>query len=118
MTRKYWLKLIPDLLLGAGIILSTLISVLTVNSAWFVMAGPAVLALILLYAEVLSRRLQGKSPRPSFAAQIMASSLVLAALIVTTRNPNFVATLIPIMGASSWVILMSSLNGHRKTCRT
>ncbi len=118
MTRKYWLNLVPDLLLSVGIILSTLISVLTVNSAWFVMAGPAVLALILLCADMLSRRLQGKCPRPSLAAQMMASSLLLAALIVATRNPTFVATLIPIMGASSWVILKSDLYGRAKTCRT
>ena len=82
MKRQYWLKLVPDLLLGAGIVLSTLISVLTVNSAWLVMAGPVVLALILLCADVLNGRLQGKTISLSATSLTMASSLLLAALIV------------------------------------
>ncbi|MEO6172941.1 MAG: hypothetical protein ABIP02_07480 [Arenimonas sp.] len=118
MTRKYWQSLIPDLLLGAGIILSTLISTLTMHSSWLVMAGPVLLSLSLLCADVLNGRLQGKFPRPSAPALIMASSLLLAALIVTTRHPHFVAALISIIGASSWVILKSGLDGRANACRT
>jgi uncharacterized membrane protein SirB2 len=106
MTRKYWLDLTPSLLVGIGIILATLVAVLTAKSGWLILAGPLVLAVAVIGADVLARRLRGASSSPSPAAVILGAAFLLAGAIVTFRDPSQVASLIPIVGVTAWVALL------------
>jgi hypothetical protein len=115
MTRKYWLKLGPSLLVGVGIIVSTLVAVLAAKSAWLVLAGPLLLALVVVIADVLASRLRGETSGPSAAALILGGSFLLAGLIVALRDPSLVKELIPIIGAGSWVTLLRRPD-DRRTC--
>ena len=117
MTRKYWLDLSPSLLLAGGIIVSTLLSALAARSGWLVLAGPLLLALTVVGADVLSSRLQGEPARPSGAALILGGAFLLAGSIVALRDPSLVKTLLPVVGAAAWVTILLRSEGGRKACR-
>jgi hypothetical protein len=117
MTRKHWLDLGPSLLVAAGILLSTLLAGLAARSGWLVLAGPLLLALAVVSADLLSARLRGKSARPSPAALLLAGSFLLACAIVALRDPGLVKTLPPILGGAAWVALLRRDGGRRRTCR-
>jgi hypothetical protein len=106
MTRKYWLDLTPSLLVGIGIILATLVAVLAAKSGSLILAAPLVLALAVVGADVLARRLRGASSGLSPAALILAAAFLLAGAIVASRDPSLVSSLIPIIGVTAWVALL------------
>jgi len=117
MARKYWLDLGPTLIVGTGIVAATFVAVLTAKSGWLVLAGPLLLALTVVGADVLGSRLRGKPSRPSLIALSIGGSFLLAGLIVALRDPSLVKTLIPVIGITSWPALMLRPRGPRKTCR-
>jgi hypothetical protein len=116
MTRKYWLGLVPSLIVAAGIIVATLVAVRAGLSGWLVMAGPVLLALSVVGASALDSWLRGASLAPSWAALILAGSCVLAALLVGSRDPGLVKTLMPILGVSGWIALPSRSESQRNPC--
>src|SRR6266700_6265526 len=71
MTRKHWIDLSPSLVVGVGIIASTLVAVLAAESGWLVLAGPLLLALTVVSADVLHSRLKRRSSGPSWAALLL-----------------------------------------------
>jgi hypothetical protein len=117
MTRKHWLHFGPSLLVGAGIILATLIAALAAKSGWLVMAAPLTLALAVVGADVLDSGLRRESPVPSPAALILGGAVLLAGLIVSVRDPNLVRTLISLVGAGAWVTLLRRPGRGRQMCR-
>jgi hypothetical protein len=118
MTRKHWLDLGPSLLVAGGIIVSTLVAVLTAESGWLVLAGPLLLALSVVGADVLASRLRGESSGPSRAALIMGGACLLSCLIVALRDPSLVKTLIPVLGGPTWVTLfLLRPEGRPRACR-
>jgi hypothetical protein len=116
MTRKYWLSLTPNLLIAVGVLASTYVAVHTAKSEWLVLAAPFVLSSAILGADVWDSRLRGKLSGPSPAALLLAGAFLLACVSVTLSDPGMVKTLIPILGAASWVTLQRSKN-QPKTCR-
>jgi hypothetical protein len=117
MTRKDWLDLGPSLLVGAGIVVSTLIAVLAARSGWLILGGPLVLALAVVSADVMDSRLRGESSGPSRAALLLGGAFLLASAIVALRDPSLVKMLIPVFGAAGWVTLLLRPGGRRKPCR-
>jgi len=117
MTLKHWPNLGPSLVVGVGIIGATLIAVRTAESRWLVLAGPFILALVVVGADAWASRLRGKSPRASPAAWLLGGTFLLAGLIVTLRDPGLVKTLVPLMGSASWVTLLLPVENRRKACR-
>jgi hypothetical protein len=113
MTRKFWFELGSSLVVGTGIILATLVTKRAAGYGWLVLAGPLLLALALVGSDVLNSRLRGKSSRPSPAALILGAAFLIAGAIV--RDPNSVATLIPIVGMAAWVVLVLP-ESRRNTC--
>lgn len=118
MTRKYWLALGPSLLIATAIVVSTLIAALAARSGWLVLAAPLLLALAVISADVLNSRLQGTRSVPSPAALILAGAFLLAGWIVAQSDPSLVKTLIPVIGVTAWVTLLSRPDRRRKTCRS
>jgi hypothetical protein len=117
MKRKPWLNLTPSLLVGAGILLSSLVAVRATHYGWWVLAGPLLLALAVVSADVLGSRLRGESSAPSPAALLLGGSFLLASWIVALRDPGLVKSLLPILGAASGVTLLRPAGG-RKPCRS
>jgi hypothetical protein len=118
MTRRHWVDLGPSLVVAAGIIVATRVAVLAAEAGWLVMAGPLLLALAVVGADVLYSRLQGKSSGPSRAALLLGGTFLLAGVIVALRDPSLVSTLIPVTGSAAWVTLfLSHPNDGRRACR-
>jgi hypothetical protein len=117
MTRKVWLDLVPSLLVGAGVVGSTLVAVLAAGSGGLVLAGPLLLALAVVSADVVESRLRGKASGPSWPALLLGGSFLWAGLIVAFRDPNLVKALLPVFGAAAWVTLLLRPRSPRKTCR-
>jgi hypothetical protein len=116
MTRKAWFDLSPSLLMGVGIIASTWVSVVAARSGGPVLAGPLLLALAIVGVDVLGSRLRGGPSRPSAAALIVAGAFVLGSWIVALRDPSLVKTFIPLLGATSWPVLLLRSERRRKPC--
>lgn len=116
MIQKYWLDLGPSLLVGGGVIVSTLIAVLAAQSGWLVLTGPLLLALTALSADAWASRRRGNSSRPSRPALLLGGAILLAGLIVTLRDPGLVKMLIPIIGGAAWVSILRRSGSRRKAC--
>jgi hypothetical protein len=115
MTRNYWLRLRPSLLVAAGILASTFLAVRAAGSVWLVMAAPLLLALAIVGADVLDSRLRGEpSSAPSPAALLFGGSCLLAGLIVSVHDPSLVKELIPVIGATGWITLSMRPESRRK----
>jgi hypothetical protein len=116
MTRIFWRDLSSSLLVAIGILVSTFVAARAAGSGWLVLAGPLLLALAVVGADVLNARLRGESSGPSWAALLMGGSCLLAGLIVTLRDPSLVKTLMPIIGMAAWVTVLRPENGS-KACK-
>lgn len=117
MIRRYWLKLGPNLLVGLGIIVATLVAKLAADSGWLVMAGPALLAFSVVCADLLEARLRREPSVPSFGALILAGTFLATAVVVTLRDPGLVKLLIPVVGTGCWVAVLSRSDADRRSCR-
>jgi hypothetical protein len=115
MTRKYWLNLTPSLFIAAGILTSTYVAVHTAESEWLILAAPLLLSSAILGADMWNSRLREKLSGPSPAALLFVGAFLLACVSVTLSDPGMVKTLIPILGAASWVTFPRP-NKQRKTC--
>jgi predicted PurR-regulated permease PerM len=115
MTRKYWLDLAPGLLIGAGITAATLVAA-RATGTW-ALAGPLLLAFAVVGADIVQSRLRARVPRPSAAALIFAVAFPLAGWIVMSSDPTVVRSLVPLMGAASWVALLRP-QSQRTRCST
>ncbi len=118
MTRQFWYDLVPSLIVALGVVAATYVASLSAESGWLVMMGPLALALAVVSADLLAARLRGASLVPSPAALILSGTSVVASAIVAFRDPSDVATLIPIVGAGSWVTLLMLPDNRRKACRS
>lgn len=117
MTRKFWYDLFPSLIVALGVVAATYVATLAAESGWLVLMGPVMLALAVVSADLLASRLRGASLVPSPAALILSGAFVVAGAIVAFRDPSNVATLIPIVGAGSWVTLLMRPENRRTACR-
>lgn len=105
------------LLVGAGIVVATVIVLLAADSGWWAMSGPLVLALTVVAADMVAAREERDSSGPSPSALVLGGSFLLAGLIVTLSDPALVKVLIPIMGAGSFVGIRQYSDGRRGPCR-
>jgi uncharacterized integral membrane protein len=116
MKKKRWLlDLAPGLLVGLGLIAASLIATLTLERGGWILAGPLVLALALLGADMAESRRRGSSLRPSFTAMILACTILISSLIVTTRDPRLLLTFLPVIGVTLWFPLF--YQPRRAPCR-
>ena len=103
--------LAPSLFVAAGIVFSTLLA--AVLHGWLVLAGPVVLAIAVLGANVW----QSQSRRPSAAAIVLAAACIVASVIVALDNPAGVKLLLPTMGVAAWVAMVPPFGARHRTCR-
>ena len=83
-------------------IVSYSIATLEVEMGGEILAGPLVLALAFLGADMAESRRRGSSLRPSFIATILAGTILVSSLIVTLRDPRLLLTFIPVIGITLW----------------
>ena len=101
-------RLIGPLILAAGILGATIVSMLAAESAWWVLAGPLIMALATVVAVLAERRVHGPSRGAMAAALIFGAAMVLAGVILAVKNPLGVAVAMPILGGGAVVVLANS----------
>ena len=106
----------PSLLVGAGILLATITAVSASGYGWPVMAGPLLLAVAVIGADVWESLLRGGSVVPNPAALRLASAFMLSGSIVALRDPDLVATLIPVIGGAGWIAVANRAHGGHHAC--
>jgi hypothetical protein len=116
MARKFWRDLSASMLVAVGILVSTFVAARVAGSGWLVLAGPLILALAVVGADVLNARLRGESSSPSWAVLLMGGACLLAGLIVAFRDPASVKAFMPIIGMAAYVTVLRPESG-RKACR-
>lgn len=116
MSKTHWLDHGPNLVVGAGIVLSTLVAAFTADYGWWVLSGPLLLVLAFLSADVMQSRRKGAAPGISPETLILGAVFVLAGLIVALRDPALLMSFIPIMGAAAWVTIFLRPGGPRRGC--
>lgn len=116
MRRKSWLNLGPPLFVGLGIILGALAATLAAGFGWWVMTGPALLALFVVCADLLEARLRAEHLFPSFGALIVAGEVLAAGFIVALSDPGSVK-LVTVLGGAACVSVVSRSRSDRWVCR-
>lgn len=114
MARKLRIDLGPALMVGVGILVSTFVAALA--TAWWVLAAPVLLALAVVGADVVRSRLRGMTSGPSPTALLLTGAILLAGLSVTLRDPALVKTLLPLVGAAAWAVLLPHSRNRRTPC--
>ena len=96
----------PALLLAAGILSATAISVSVETRPAWALAGPLVLGVAIVAARVLANRAssRGDSYVP---AMIIGAVMVTSGAIVAVVDPKLVPLLMPILGASALPVLQA-----------
>lgn len=117
MSKNRWLDHGPSLVVGAGILLATLVADFAADYGWWVLSGPLLLVLAFLSADVIHLRRKGMAFGVSPATLILGAVCVLAGLIVTLRDPTLVKNFIPILGGATWVTIFFRTGGPRRSCR-
>lgn len=113
MTRRFWLNLGPALLVAFGILVGTLAAKFTAGFGWWVMTGPALLAVSVVCAELFQARLRDKPLSPSFAVLMIAGAFLAAGAILALYTPESVALMIPVIGAACFVPVSRSWGDRR-----
>jgi hypothetical protein len=91
-------------MLGAGVLLSALVA-RHGPDAWALVA-PLLLSITVLATDMTVSRVRGGPVRPSPASLFLASSFLIAGLMVGLHDPQAVGGLIPILGAACGVPLV------------
>lgn len=104
--------LLLSLPLAAGIILSTIIAVLTSESGWLVLTGPLVMALTLVGVSLYGRRQRWMRSNVVLLALFLGFTFLMASAIVAMTNPGRVATLMPILGGGTAGFIITGLTNE------
>jgi uncharacterized membrane protein len=110
MTRKDALALVPTLIVGVAIVVSTFIMVRTRHSAWQGLAGPLLLASSVVVADVLTLRLRGDYSGPTRAGLTAAVAIAISGLVLIGMNVKTADMFIPLC----WIAVMP--RGRRRVC--
>lgn len=97
-------SLVPSLLLAAGILGATALSLLSATSLAWALAGPLALAVVVIASKALDNRLMSRADSYG-AATIMAGGVFAGGAIVAFGDPSSVPMMMPILGACTAVVL-------------
>ena len=99
-----WLRLSPALLLALGILLTSWMS--AALPAHLYLVAPAVLALFVVAASALARRVQAVPRTHLLGALVYALAILAGSALTALKDPALVSDLLPILGASAVVVIL------------
>jgi hypothetical protein len=102
--RTTFKSLLPALLLAAGILIASAVSLLSARSWVWAMAGPVLLGVFVIASKALSNRVLARTDSYRVAI-LMALAVVVAGAIVAFADSAAVPLLMPILGGSAAVTL-------------
>ena len=98
-------SLLPALLLAAGCLVATAVATWSSRSLALALAGPVVLAVTIVAAGAVRRRLLSQ-PQSYVADAIMAGAVVASGAIVAVVEPSSVILMMPILSACAAMTLL------------
>ena len=107
-------RVMPTLVLAIGICVGTALALITSTSPWLLPVGPGVLSLSILFARFLDRRWTARDKGKWKPALSMAIGCVIAAFAVAYVGPQWVAQIIPVLGAAAFTVLSEPLECFRR----
>ena len=99
-------SLLPALLLAAGCLLATAVSLWSSRSLAWALAGPALLALTVVAAGALRRRIESR-PQSYTADAIMGGAVIASGAMVAVVDPSHVILMMPILSACAATTLVT-----------
>lgn len=96
--------IVPSLLLAAGLMIATAVSVFAAGFGWMVMSGPAVLFVFMMAAGILTQENGVKGAAKT--ALLLGCGLLLAFTLVAWKAPLMVSMMMPILGSGAVVIVL------------
>jgi len=109
-------NVLPALLIAAGVIGGTVLSLITESAGWLVMSGPLLLSLAVLGSNVLQHRLEGVPSGRFRQTLTLAASVLLASTLVAWNAPESVAIMLPILGGGVVIPFATGPCGTPTTC--
>jgi hypothetical protein len=116
MTRRLRTEILSGLMLGIGVLLAAVVARLGDHAAWALIA-PLLLSLTVVATDMTLSRLRGGPLRPTPASLFLASSFLIAGLMVGLHDPQAVGGLIPVLGGACGVPLLLGRRRNRQECR-
>jgi len=108
MTKSGTMGIVPSLLLGFGVLASTILSVLFSHSAWLVLLGPATMATVMIGTSALGPLPNVARRRAVWMSIILGAALILASVIVAIGEPEMLALVLPVLAGSSAGVLVTT----------
>jgi hypothetical protein len=97
-------SLVPSLLLAAGILGATAVSLWSATSLAWALAGPLALAVVVIAAKAVSNRLLSRADS-YVPAMIMAGGVFASGAMVAFGDPASMPMFMPILGACTAMVL-------------
>ena len=96
MNRLTRYGLVPSLLLAVGVLASTIVAS-QLSDSWLTLVGAVIMAVTLIGAGAMIPQSEGVRRKAMQSAIILGAALLLASVIVVSRDPALLATLMPIL---------------------
>jgi len=110
-------NLAPALILAAAMLLATAVAAAAPRTSWAAVAGPVLLVLGLLGADLVARHRCGGRSLPSASVLLLAAGLLVACGIVASLGVERLAETIPLLGSCAAVPVILRQQSAHIACR-
>jgi hypothetical protein len=100
--------------LAAAVLAAAALAVMAPRAPWTAVAGPLLLVLALVGADVVQRRRAGRRPLPSASALLVAAAIAVACVIVASSGLDRLGGMIPVFGGCAAIPLILRRDGARR----
>jgi hypothetical protein len=107
----------PALFLAAAMLAAAALAAAAPHAPWAAVAGPLLLVLSLVGADLVQRRRTGRRLLPSAGVLLVAAGILVACAIVASHDLERLAGMIPILGSCAAFPLILRQESARTSCR-
>jgi len=104
----------PALTVAVAMLAAAGLAAAAPRAAWAAVAGPLLIVLALVGADIVQRRRAGRRPLPSASALLVAAAIAVACVIVASSGLDRLAGMIPIFGCCAALPLILGRDGGRR----
>ena len=108
MNRSGTMGIGSSLLLGFGVLASTILSALFSHSAWLVLLGPVSMAAVMIGTSALGPLPDVARRKAVSMSVILGAALILASVIVVVGEPEMLALVLPVLAGSTAGVLVTT----------
>ena len=117
MNRRTVSDLAPPLVLAVAMLLATALAKRAPHPSWTAGAGPLLLVIGLVGADLVQRRRSGRRLLPSPSVLLVAAAILVASAIVAAGDPARLAGAMPLLGSCAALPVILRPRDARASCR-